>query len=450
MKNEITKTFFNEKSVFLFVAILILFHVNMAYSQVTTTDGDWSKNFVFLKNTPEAQGMIRVGDVDNLNCGWAEGFNPFCGQSTDAHEYPMKEDANDIPGLDHILLGTSYKGTGGDGYSDSYSPKTKPKAIKIPLRDLKGMNIASVKMQIFIDDFQSPSLGSDFTATLNGKRFINLEKILKVIDQSGPIGKLVTLDIPNELLPEFSKDSVMFYVDDPTTGIGDGFSFDFIKVLVNPVKLKTYKGIVEGRVIEKDGTPLENVLVTLSGIEEEKTNSDGYFLFNDVTPGLAIVKAYKDGYANAYQNADVICDQTSTIEIVLLPSQIVQFKGKEIKEGESVTLSKIQFNAASAVLTPSATEELNSIFDFLSSNGQVTIELDGYTSSEGDPIMNKNLSLQRVDACKKFLVDKGIEGKRIFTIGYGPEYPVAPNDTEENRAKNRRVEMKISKINTAE
>jgi outer membrane protein OmpA-like peptidoglycan-associated protein len=56
------------------------------------------------------------------------------------------------------------------------------------------------------------------------------------------------------------------------------------------------------------------------------------------------------------------------------------------------------------------------------------------------------LSLKRVDTCKTYLVEKKIDEKRIFTAGYGPENPVAPNDTEENRAKNRRVEMKIVRI----
>jgi OmpA-OmpF porin, OOP family len=432
-----------------FVLIVFLFlFPDRILCQITETDGDWSKNRCFLKNTPEAQFMIRGGDIDNLNCGWAESFNPFCGMSTEPHDYPMKEDPKDVPGLDHILLGTSYNGTGGgDGYSESFSEKTKPVPIKISLSELKGTAISAVKMQIFIDDFQSPVTFSNFSATINAKRFINLEQVLKEVDQTGPIGKLITLDIPSELLPEFSKDSVVFNINDATTGVGDGFSLDFIKLLVNPSKIKIYKGNISGRVIDYDGNPVENVLIKLPDSQQSTTNSEGIFSFNDLQPGLIIIHAMKREYANVYINADVICDQTTEVEIVLHPSSKVEFKGQKIMEGDAVTLSKIQFNAGSAVLTQPAMAELNMIYEFLSSNGQVEIELSGFTSSEGDAVVNKNLSLQRVESCKLFLVNKGIEGNRIFTVGYGPENPVAPNDTEENRAKNRRVEMKISKIN---
>jgi OOP family OmpA-OmpF porin len=54
--------------------------------------------------------------------------------------------------------------------------------------------------------------------------------------------------------------------------------------------------------------------------------------------------------------------------------------------------------------------------------------------------------LKRVRSCKDYLIAKGIDDGRITIKGYGPDLPVAPNDTKANRAKNRRVEMKITKL----
>jgi outer membrane protein OmpA-like peptidoglycan-associated protein len=53
------------------------------------------------------------------------------------------------------------------------------------------------------------------------------------------------------------------------------------------------------------------------------------------------------------------------------------------------------------------------------------------------------LSYRRVEKIKEYLVQYGIDKKRIETVGYGGAKPIAPNDTEENRAKNRRVEIKV-------
>ena len=129
------------------------------------------------------------------------------------------------------------------------------------------------------------------------------------------------------------------------------------------------------------------------------------------------------------------CNKTTQLILVLSPSRKLMFNGKNVTEGDKLILSKIQFSAASAVLSQAAKSELDEIFKFLNTNKGVEIELNGFTSSEGDAIFNRELSLKRVESCKTYLVEKGIDEKRIFTAGYGPEKPVAPNDTEANGQK---------------
>ena len=427
--------------------LLLFFIQELSIAQQTDIDGDWAKNYVTLSNTREAEYMIRVGDIDNLNCHWPENFNPFCGQSTPSHEWPTEINPADVIGMDRIILGTSYKGeNGADGYSGSYSKDTKPVPFIMDLKGIKQLKINKIEMQIFLDDFQAPVFGSRFTATINGKRFYNFEKILNALNQTGPIGKLVTIEIPAELLTEFTKDIVEFLIDDPSTSIGDGYAIDFIKFLFNPKDALIYKGNLTGKVLNPDGEPLSGVKISLSNSKPTVTKPDGTFQYKDLIPGLYILTAYKRGYKIVNQNIDIECDQTFETEIDFEQSPMLKFNGKEITDGDTVIFNKIQFAVGGSSLSESAKTELDKIYQLLADNESVEIELSGYTSSEGDPLVNKNLSLNRVDACKKYIVDKGIAPGRIYTIGMGPDNPVAPNDTEENRAKNRRVELRIVKI----
>ncbi len=123
---------------------LILFSLSISISngQNTPTDGDWSANNVVLPNTNEADIMIRVGDIDNLNFGWENDFNPFLGKPTSVHEYPWAPNKKDIPCMDRILIPSSMgkvkNGCNMDGYSQAGNLATKPVLITIPLQSAKS------------------------------------------------------------------------------------------------------------------------------------------------------------------------------------------------------------------------------------------------------------------------------------------------------------------------
>ena len=76
---------------------------------------------------------------------------------------------------------------------------------------------------------------------------------------------------------------------------------------------------------------------------------------------------------------------------------------------------------------------------------QTQVQLDGYTDNTGDAAANKKLSLDRATAVKDLLVKGGIEESRMTTQGFGQDNPVASNDTEEGKAKNRRLELVVQK-----
>ncbi len=70
------------------------------------------------------------------------------------------------------------------------------------------------------------------------------------------------------------------------------------------------------------------------------------------------------------------------------------------------------------------------------------LEIGGYTDNAGDPAANQRLSQQRADSVRRFLIDKGVNPSALVAKGYGDSNPIASNDTEEGRFRNRRIEYK--------
>jgi len=198
---------------------------------------DWSLQYEEIYDDPAAEIAIRYGDIDNLGFGWPDGFDPFSGDSTPAHSYPWDIDPADAKGTDRIMVISSFAGEpphGNDGYSGGMSrPENDPRTVMISFAAPAG-GISSAVLQVFVDDFQSPKYLSSFQVFMNGMRIQELEDILNVLDQSGPIGQLITFQLPDRLVETMQAGGLIVFVDDPVTGAGDGFAFDFFRLLINP------------------------------------------------------------------------------------------------------------------------------------------------------------------------------------------------------------------------
>lgn len=434
--------------------LFVLCSINLL-AQTTANDGDWSKQLVELKDTPEADYMIRIGDIDNLGYGWPENFDPFSGRSTDYHDWPFRILPEDAKGTDRVMLSSSYSKNQerqpclGDGYSTADVKQFKTVPLEMPLASIKDANINSAALLMFVDDFQSPSFCSRFRVWFNGQRLTPAEKILDGIDQSGPVGKIIFIKIPDDMLPLLKKDKLVISIDDSTTYAGDGYAIDFVKLLINP---KPYKYLGPLKVYVRNSAtqePITNVFVSVPGFGEAKTNIEGRARINNLYAGLVIADFSAKGFINKTQAFDVIAgEESEEYEVWLDPLENVkvEIEGKSLMEGESLILNNIQFKVASAELLKEGKTELNKVVDLMKQYPKIEVELSGHTSSEGEAKMNKELSLKRVESCRKYLSDNGISEDRISVIGYGPDKPIAPNDTEENSSKNRRVELKITRI----
>jgi outer membrane protein OmpA-like peptidoglycan-associated protein len=118
----------------------------------------------------------------------------------------------------------------------------------------------------------------------------------------------------------------------------------------------------------------------------------------------------------------------------------VQMKAALDNEGR-IALYGILFDYDKATLQPSSNKQLQNVLMLLLDNSELNFEIQGHTDSDGSEDYNLQLSQQRAESVLKYFVLFGVNPNRLQARGYGESAPVAPNDSDENKAKNRRVEL---------
>ena len=110
-----------------------------------------------------------------------------------------------------------------------------------------------------------------------------------------------------------------------------------------------------------------------------------------------------------------------------------------------IELKNLNFESAKYDIKQKYYTDLNDIYGYLKQEKNINIEIAGHTDNIGDEVYNQKLSNDRALSVKSFLVQKGIDSKRIKCVGYGEQQPIADNSTEFGREKNRRIEIRILK-----
>jgi outer membrane protein OmpA-like peptidoglycan-associated protein len=111
--------------------------------------------------------------------------------------------------------------------------------------------------------------------------------------------------------------------------------------------------------------------------------------------------------------------------------------------GSTFVLKEIFFEFDKSTLLQQSFFELMKLMALLDNYPNMCIQISGHTDAKGSDAYNQRLSENRAKAVVDYLVSKGVDGKRLQYKGYGKSMPLETNDTEEGRAKNRRVEFKI-------
>lgn len=104
---------------------------------------------------------------------------------------------------------------------------------------------------------------------------------------------------------------------------------------------------------------------------------------------------------------------------------------------------QITFDVASTVLDAASRARMDDLADILIGCGAVPVEIGGHTDSDGPEAVNQRLSQARADTVRDTLIDRGVDAAYLTAVGYGESEPVAPNDTSENKALNRRIELVV-------
>jgi outer membrane protein OmpA-like peptidoglycan-associated protein len=203
--------------------------------------------------------------------------------------------------------------------------------------------------------------------------------------------------------------------------------------------------LVTGRVLDaKTGQPLNARIIYESLITGEElgvaqTNpEDGSYTIVLPSGTSYGYMAEADGYIAVDENIDAT-ETTKYTEIsrdlLLVPFEV----------GAKIKLNNIFFAQSKFYLRESSFSELNRLVKIMKDYPSVEIRLEGHTDNQGEPKLNMKLSVDRVNEVKKYLVEHGVEKKRITTVGYGDTKPIASNVKEETRSLNRRVEFVIIK-----
>lgn len=124
--------------------------------------------------------------------------------------------------------------------------------------------------------------------------------------------------------------------------------------------------------------------------------------------------------------------------------KFIEDKSRPVDKTTWFNFDRLLFDTGKATLRPESQEQLTNIAYILKEFPNVQIKLGGYTDNTGSAEVNKKLSQDRADNVMAELVKLGVDKSRMEAEGYGPEHPVASNDTEAGRAENRRIAIRVT------
>ncbi len=153
---------------------------------------------------------------------------------------------------------------------------------------------------------------------------------------------------------------------------------------------------------------------------------------------VRIVRRGADGYFH-FENLPTEKDKLGKMDLADVQIKLKKEEAEAVKKA----METLEFDFGKDVIRASSTDGLDLVAELLHQNPDWRLKLSGHTDNVSTLKYNMNLSKKRVESIKKYMLKKGIKENQIVLKWYGPTKPVASNDTEEGRQKNRRVEFLI-------
>jgi OmpA-OmpF porin, OOP family len=415
------------------------------------TPASWALKAERTVNGPEADLLVRTGDINNLGFGWPQDYDPFSGRST-GHSFPWDPPPGAPAGTDRILLGSVVTKADADKHSHdgytSYAINHRASSMPVPIvLDVGALpaKVNAVLLQMFLDDFQAPVWGSHFQVTLNGTRIPSFEAAINSLEQTGPVGKLVTFKLLPEYWPLLRTGQVKVLIDDPTTHIPDGYAIDFVRILVNPHPYKYPVSLACSVVDAATHKPIPGTTVDAANATAT-TDARGQGLLRSLPAGLIAASAIAPGYDEQVIPVDIVAGAVGKASFELKRhSEGAADLERSISQSGSVAIYGVHFDTASATLRPDSAAALQNVLTLISGRPASHWIISGHTDNQGSADLNQKLSQARAASVIAWLVSHGVAENHLTPQGFGASHPVADNSTEAGRALNRRVEMQLVK-----
>ncbi len=138
---------------------------------------------------------------------------------------------------------------------------------------------------------------------------------------------------------------------------------------------------------------------------------------------------------------------TARSQLDAMRSKLSDLQTKQTKRGLVITLGDVLFEVDKATLKSGAARSLDQLAQALRDDTDAKIQIEGHTDSTGSRAHNMDLSRRRAESVHYYLINHGIDASRMTTLGLGPDYPVATNNTSAGRQQNRRVEVIVKNTN---
>jgi len=205
------------------------------------------------------------------------------------------------------------------------------------------------------------------------------------------------------------------------------------------VSLTVFKGKTIDQLTKKSIESIIEITNNKTGaiVQTFTTNSaSGKFLISLKSGGNYGIAVKANGYLFHSENFDI--PKGSDYNMVNKTIEL-----KNIKIGSKIALRNIFFDTGKSTIKPESNAELARLIKLLKDVPSLKIELSGHTDNTGSASGNQKLSQARADAVVKYLTSKGISSGRLTAKGYGDSKPIASNNTNDGRQKNRRTEFEI-------
>ncbi|MBI2268773.1 MAG: OmpA family protein [Bacteroidetes bacterium] len=328
----------------------------------------------------------------------------------------------------------------GDIYMAEISPNGK---WGNPVRLNNKINTPFDEQSVFIHpDNQTLYFSSNGHVGMGG-----LDIFMSKRQPDGHWGDAVNLGYPintyndeNSLLVD-SKGKLAYFASDRAGGIGglDIYTFEIDKKF-RPENLTYLKGkVYDSQTKRPLAASFELIDLETSNVvmQSESNQYSGEFLVCLPADKNYALNVSKSGYLFYSENFSL--KETKDISKPFFMDVPLQ----PIDTGLTVQLKNIFFETNKFDLKDESKAELQKLVSFLNMNRTMKIELGGHTDNTGDKKLNAALSHNRAKSVYEYLVINGIPAERLSFKGYGDSKPVAPNDTPENKQKNRRTEFKV-------